>query len=744
MLSIITPSIQNEDKKKSVYFVITLIISLIVVFSILFIAIKNYYLNKMNHYYQNNIYTTLEQIIKNDEKIIAEKQKELEKKIQYTNDVSRLFLFNKKENIDTVVVNSTQQQYLKHAEHPEFRSLFTMKNIKSTFSHKKIYFFCYDQCFISYHFNFTISNDDFHSFYIKPLSFNHLNEEKYTLFITNKNIKSSLAQVLNAPQKELLTQLLNQYTLESLVKQYKTIKKNDHHISVITTKYQDYYFIFLIENKEIQFNQLKILLFLMFIFNLFIIFIIYYKTTKITNKKDLEHHLSTLDMNERFNALSYEHKKELLSYLQSNYIHTITAQPNLNMLQKYIEHKRKLPFIPFAIYIIQIDNLDKLYYKLHYLEVYKILKKISKKIEQIKNQDQTLSLYHIDEYQFLLLHDNVFEIQQIHDTINALENNLNKTIRWKAFQFKLHYYMSIIVENDAKFNYSDILKKIKITTKNAEEKRSHIQFFTPNMLTYAFNDIHLDSQFEHAQENNELQAYYQPIYRLSDHKVIGFEAFIRWLHPKKGLLLPHEFLNYISYDPQKRAISQFIIEKTMQFIQKINKKTKKKNYYCAINLFPFELYDNKTIDYIKKMATQYHIDLEQIVIEISENHFISNTQDMLDVLLYCQQLNIQLALDDFGTGFTSFNDLRQLPIQIIKIDKTFTQDIHNEKTQKIIKHMVHLANDCNISMIAEGVETKLEEAQLKKINCHQVQGFLYSKPKESQNIIKMVNTSTIA
>lgn len=238
----------------------------------------------------------------------------------------------------------------------------------------------------------------------------------------------------------------------------------------------------------------------------------------------------------------------------------------------------------------------------------------------------------------------------------------------------------------------------------------------------------LKSSLRDAVENEEFVLYYQPQIDSATGKLDGFEALIRWTSPKHGFVSPDEFIKLAEETGIIVAIGKWVLKEACEFCKKINKESGD-NYNIAINISPIELIQYEFIDNVKEIINESGVNPALLEFEITESSLMESCSANVEKLLLLKEVGISIALDDFGTGYSSLNYLKKLPIDILKIDKSFVDDLGlADLEDNFVDIIINLAHRMGIKVVAEGVETKLQHRLLKKEKCDKFQGYLFSKP----------------
>ena len=262
---------------------------------------------------------------------------------------------------------------------------------------------------------------------------------------------------------------------------------------------------------------------------------------------------------------------------------------------------------------------------------------------------------------------------------------------------------------------------------------------------YSFFDIdenkslqnHLENinEISNALVNDEFELYYQPKVNMSENKVIGFEALIRWNHPSKGLLYPDSFLPYLHNEENlMKSITSWVLESVYKQIEKWNNE--KRIYTVGVNISAYDFKDETFIDKLKMLDSKYeNVQPEQIELELLETNALEDINIVNKMIKTCQEIGYKVALDDFGTGFSSLSYLKNLNVDTLKIDKSFVLDmLHDASSFTILEAAIGLANAFKSEIVAEGVEKVEHGVMLLQLGCHIAQGYVIAKPMPLREI----------
>lgn len=238
--------------------------------------------------------------------------------------------------------------------------------------------------------------------------------------------------------------------------------------------------------------------------------------------------------------------------------------------------------------------------------------------------------------------------------------------------------------------------------------------------------------------NEEFTLYYQPEYDLDTNEIIGVEALVRWIHPEKGFISPEIFIPIAEKTELIYELERWIVNKALQ--QKMLWENEGLDQIeLSINLSGKTLESESDFNKIEKLISSYDVNYAKIIFELTETVFISNIDLAIERLKRLRKFGIKIALDDFGTGYSSLIHLIKLPIDIIKIDRSFIKSVPKQNNETVItKSILSMAHDLHYKVIAEGIETQEQLDYLRINSCERGQGFLLCIPLTSDKVSEVL------
>ena len=271
-----------------------------------------------------------------------------------------------------------------------------------------------------------------------------------------------------------------------------------------------------------------------------------------------------------------------------------------------------------------------------------------------------------------------------------------------------------------------------------ENGKNRYQFYNTHMTEMTLKRVTLQNALREAIFQNQFEPYYQPKIDARDGKVIGLEALVRWIHPELGVVSPMAFIPLAEESGCIKEIDMFMLSATLKQMRLWHAEdivTGK----ISVNISTNQLQDFETVQNYKNVIKKLGFDTNYLEVEVTESQIMKNQKKSIEILTALKDLGITISMDDFGTGYSSLSYLKNLPVDRLKIDRSFIMDTpHNEDDVAIVKTIITLAKNLGLEIIAEGVETQEQVDFLVAEECYAIQGYFYSKPLNAKDCRKFL------
>lgn len=302
----------------------------------------------------------------------------------------------------------------------------------------------------------------------------------------------------------------------------------------------------------------------------------------------------------------------------------------------------------------------------------------------------------------------------------------------------LNYNCGIVTERcTASTSIRRMIDRAEMARKAAKKERSHTRFFNSDMERQLLREKGIEDSAKDALEGGEFQVYYQPKYCMTDGRIIGAEALVRWNNRELGFMNPGEFIPVFENSGYIVELDFFVMEQVYRMVREQLDRGEQP-VRISINQSRMHFAQENYIERLNALREKYRVPNEYIELELTESIFAS-MKDISRIVGRLKDNGYSLSVDDFGSGYSSLNMLKEIPLDTLKIDKDFLSDGGgNGRYQKVIKKVVELAEDLEMDIICEGVEKEEQAEFLKSVGCIYAQGFLYARPMPEEEFRKLI------
>ena len=272
-----------------------------------------------------------------------------------------------------------------------------------------------------------------------------------------------------------------------------------------------------------------------------------------------------------------------------------------------------------------------------------------------------------------------------------------------------------------------LLNRAEVAVYAAKQRRVGVLAYDPGMDSSSGYSLSLLTDLRTAVDSDQLQVYLQPKVRMADGQVVGAEALLRWKHPERGLIPPSQFVPFAEQSGFVRVLTAWMIEHTARHATKLGALWPELKF--AVNLSARDLMDQDFASKVHSLARRSGMNTERLTLEITESSMMDDPERSLQTLLRLRKLGIRLSVDDFGTGYSSLSYLRRLPLDELKIDRSFVMQMQaNAADASIVRSTIDLAHNLGLSVVAEGIESAGVFTQLRRLGCDEGQGYRIARP----------------
>ncbi len=414
----------------------------------------------------------------------------------------------------------------------------------------------------------------------------------------------------------------------------------------------------------------------------------------------------------------------------------LTGLPNRIYFKDRIEHaiethrRRKKKF---ALLYLDLDNFKTVNDTLGHSIGDMLLQEVASRLKSVLRAEDTISRQGGDE--FLILLEDIDEEKKISSLLKRIIHVINKP--FVAHDHTLHTSFSIGVAFFPKDgqHFEELLQRADLAMYRAKnEGRNQYRFFDSSMLEMLSRKHKLTNALREALKHEELELHYQPQCSIKTGKLYGVEALLRWHSTKLGTVTPEQFIPIAEESGLILKIGEWVLQEACQTVRTFNNQLT-----VAVNISAIQFNQPDFIETLQQTVEYFEIDPSLLELELTESVIIQDVAKSRQKMKIIKQMGFKIAVDDFGTGCSSLSYLKQFPIDILKIDKSFIDDLITDRDDAaVVDAIIQLGKVFNMKVIAEGVETSRQLDFLKKHGCDIIQGYIYSKPLNLKNLKKFI------
>ena len=417
------------------------------------------------------------------------------------------------------------------------------------------------------------------------------------------------------------------------------------------------------------------------------------------------------------------------------YYDPLTHLPNRRLMMDRIHHAMaasKRSKKKGALLFLDLDHFKTLNDTLGHVMGDILLQQVAIRLTSCIREDDTVSRFGGDEFVVLLEGLSVLPIEattQAEDIANKILNYINQPFYLSSHVYTSSTSIGITLFNGHQSEVEELLKQADIAMYQAKnDGRNAICFFNPQMQTKITAHAKLENELKQAVEQKQFQLYYQ-IQVDSSLRPLGAEALIRWIHPKRGIVSPLDFIPLAEQNGAIQAIGRWVIDTACAQLKAWQQDIVTCDLTLSVNISAKQFHQSDFVLQIKTAIQRYAINPSLLKLELTESLLLNDIDETIANMKALAKIGIQFSLDDFGTGYSSLQYLKKLPLYQLKIDKSFIDNIVTDSDDRsIVNTIIVMAHSLGLSVIAEGVETKAQQQFLLTKGCTLYQGYLYSKP----------------
>ncbi len=421
----------------------------------------------------------------------------------------------------------------------------------------------------------------------------------------------------------------------------------------------------------------------------------------------------------------------------------LTGLPNrilfLDRLSHCIESSSRRKNFKFAVLYLDLNRFKVVNDSLGHLLGDELLVEIGSRIKKIIRKGDTLSRLGGDE--FAILCEEIEDITLVTSLAERIHKELSKPIDLAAQKIVVGCSIGITESSIGYERPEDMLRDADTAMYRAKARSgSAYEIFDSTMHERAMNVLQIETDLRQALEAQEFEVHYQPIVNIAGEAVSGFEALVRWNHPRSGLLLPEDFLDIAIESRLIVPLGRWVLTQACRQMHWWKEQWEEAaEWTISVNLSAPELAQPDLVPAIFAIVDESGLDPKYLKLEITETSLLKNSKHALQTMNALRERGVRLSIDDFGTGYSSFNYLHQFPFDELKIDRTFFSELDDSSDkQQIVNAIVSLAHNLGMTVVAEGSASSAIYENLRKASCEFAQGFSIMEPRPASDITRSI------
>ncbi|AWL11122.1 Cyclic di-GMP phosphodiesterase PdeB [Saliniradius amylolyticus] len=411
------------------------------------------------------------------------------------------------------------------------------------------------------------------------------------------------------------------------------------------------------------------------------------------------------------------------------YYDSLTNLPNRNHfnnhLQKCIEART-----PLALFMLDLDRFKDINDTLGHAIGDRVLKLVAERLENLSLASGFLARLGGDEYGLVVP---LPEQESIHPIIEQVVKAFRQPLEVDRVVMDMDASIGVAFYPEHGQTPAELIQCADIAMYQSKSGHQAYALYQPELNQFSVERLSLMTELRSAIENQQLQLYFQPKVDLQQQSVIGVEALIRWFHPELGFIPPDEFIPLAEQTGAVRDLTHYAIAEALKYQQQWWDQGHKLN--VAVNISALDLVDMHLPEYVSELYKNNALSPEQLTLEVTESSVMNDPDTAIVALQRLRDMGITLSIDDFGTGYSSMAQLKKMPVQELKIDRTFVMDmVTNDEDQVMVKTLISLAQNLGMSTVAEGIEEEQALTLLTNYGCNKAQGYFIGKPMSADDL----------
>ncbi len=398
----------------------------------------------------------------------------------------------------------------------------------------------------------------------------------------------------------------------------------------------------------------------------------------------------------------------------------------------------------YAVLFLDFDRFKVINDSLGHAEGDKLLKQIARRLESITRTGDLLARLGGDE--FVLLLSEMLEANDAIEVAERIQDLLKKPFDLSGNEVLISASIGIALSTDGHRQADDMLRDADIAMYQAKSAgKARYKGFNEAMRTVATTRLQVETEMRAAIDRREFEMHYQPIVHLETNALSGFEALVRWRHPARGMILPNDFIPAAEETGLILPLGRWILNESCRQMREWQERyPQASSLVINVNLSCKQFLQSDLAEKISETLEETGLAPHCLKLEITESYLIENSENAVRIMNSLRKLGVELSLDDFGTGYSSLSYLHRLPLNSLKIDRSFISRMSESgENSEIVRTIIKLAQNLKMQVIAEGIETAEQLAQLNALHCGYGQGYFFSMPLEAEMAAEFIDEKQV-
>ena len=414
----------------------------------------------------------------------------------------------------------------------------------------------------------------------------------------------------------------------------------------------------------------------------------------------------------------------------------------VNRLEQAVIRLERNSSMQCAVLFLDLDRFKVINDSLGHSIGDQLLTALSGRLESCIRRCDTLARLGGDEFAILL--EEIDGLDDVLAVCDRVHNSLKAPFKLGSYEVFANISIGVVCSSIGYEKSSDLLRNADTALYRAKAQGGAChRVFDQTMHQRAVALWQMATQAQFAVQREELKLHYQPVVDIKQNKVVAVEALIRWCHPEHGTISPGEFIPVMEETGVITLIGQWVLQEACTQMKRwqvqLDKIGIQQHIKLNVNLSARQLTQNDMVEQVSTILAETNFPAEDLRLEITETAVMRNSAEALDVLKQLRSLNVGLCIDDFGIGYSSLSRLQEMPIDILKIDRSFVQNIRGRgENTEIVRTIIDLAESLNMGIVAEGVETEGQLEGLRSLGCSNIQGFYFAKPMPPELALQFI------